>query len=132
LSDKIGRWKMLVAGYALFAVTLFGFMLATTLPIFICCFITYGIALAIIQVTHKAYASDLSPSHLKATSLGVFESITGLALFGSGILTGILWDILPHALVFMLTGILALTASALMMVLKKRLFIDTNLQAAAQ
>ncbi|MFA6263929.1 MAG: MFS transporter [Candidatus Babeliales bacterium] len=123
LSDKIGRWRMLVLGYALFALMLFGFVIAQSITAFISCFILYGIALAIIQVAHKAYAADLAPAHLKATYLGTFESITGLAILTTGGLSGYAWDKLSHHAVFVGTGALALTACVLMIVYKEKLSI---------
>ncbi len=121
LSDKIGRWTMMVTSYILFVITLFGFMLASTLATFMGCFILYGIALAIIQVNQKAYASDLSPAILKATALGFFESITGIAMFISSLLAGILWDRTTHHNVFLLAGILAMIAAGLLVIFRKKL-----------
>jgi len=121
LSDHVGRWIMTTIGYILFAITLFGFMVASTIASFIICFILYGIALAIVQVTHKAYASDLSPAAIKATALGAFESITGITMFATGLIAGILWDKTTHHTVFMCAGILAASAAGLLIVFKKRL-----------
>ncbi len=123
LSDKIGHWHMLVAGYALFALMLFGFRFAQTIPEFIACFITYGIALAIVQVAHKAYAAALAPAHMKATYLGMFESVTGLAILATGAISGYAWDKFSHHGVFVATGVLALAACVLMIRYKKALLV---------
>ena len=114
---------MLVAGYALFALMLFGFRFAQTIPEFIACFITYGIALAIVQVAHKAYAAALAPAHMKATYLGMFESVTGLAILATGAISGYAWDKFSHHGVFVATGVLALAACVLMIRYKKALLV---------
>ncbi len=119
LSDRIGRWKMMTLGYALFALTSLGFMYAFSLHTLMICFALYGVALAIVQVNHRAYAADLASERSKATALGVFATSTGLALLGAGLTAGILWETIDHGAVFMYTGGLALFACFLLLVCKK-------------
>jgi MFS family permease len=123
LSDKIGYWRMLVMGYALFTLMLFGFRYATTISSFIACFILYGTALAIVQVAHKAYVAQIAPPHLTATYLGMFESVTGVAILATGALGGYAWDAFSHHGVFVGAGILALVSCILMIVYRKKLLI---------
>jgi MFS family permease len=121
LSDAIGRWKLLLSGYVLFATTMFSFAYAETPIMFVVSFILYGIALAITKVTHKAFAADLAPENIKATALGTFETITGLCIFATGLIAGISWEALGHHLVFIGAGICACMASVLLLVLKSKI-----------
>jgi len=121
LSDAIGRWTMIIIGYLCFSGTLFGFAFATSLPMLIGCFVLYGISLAIIQVTHKAFAADLGAENVKATVLGTFESVTGVAIFVSGIGAGLLWEVMGHPLIFAGAGAIALIAVMLMVFWKSSL-----------
>lgn len=119
LSDKIGRWKMVLIGYTLFAIIQFGFLFAQSINMLIICFVLYGFALAIIKVNHKAFAADLAPHNLKATALGTFESMTGLTLLGTGVITGSLWEIVGHQAVFLYSGVVALLACLMLLMSKK-------------
>lgn len=119
LSDHIGRRIILLFGYGFFALTMFGFYYAHTLLFLGICFALYGISLAAINVNHKAYVADLATHHLKATSLGLFETITGLAVFFTGGLMGLLWEKIGHEFVFASAGCIALVACFLLGLTKK-------------
>ena len=95
LSDKIGRKKVLIMGYSLFALTSFGFAYFHSLVSFILLFAFYGICSAIINSNQRAYISDLSSDKLRATALGTFHTMTGLAAFPASLIAGILWQVNP-------------------------------------
>lgn len=95
LSDKIGRKKVLAMGYALFPLTMLGFVIFNSLGYFIVLFIFYGITNSIINSNQRAFVSDLSPRNLKATALGTFHTVVGLMALPASIIAGILWQINP-------------------------------------
>ncbi len=121
LSDIIGRHKIITIGYGLFGLTLFGFAYAATLVSFAFLFILYGVSLAIIEVNHKAYVSDLSSKDIRATALGVFYTFTGISMFLGSVLIGVLWERIAHSYIFVCTGVIALCASLLLVCLRKPL-----------
>ncbi|MBN1507342.1 MAG: MFS transporter [Sedimentisphaerales bacterium] len=92
LSDRIGREKVIVFGYSLFAVTAAGFAFLGSLPAFIVLFALYGGYKAAIDGTQRAFVADLAHEGLKATALGTFHTATGLAALPGGILAGFLWE----------------------------------------
>jgi len=95
LSDKIGRKNILIAGFLLFSITTLGFALFNSLSIFVSLFILYGITYALIEGTQRAFVSDLSPEHLRATALGTFHTIIGLIALPSSLIAGLLWQFNP-------------------------------------
>lgn len=92
LSDKIGRKKVLISGYALFFVLCIGFIFAKDFLIFSILFAVYGLVYAITQSSQRAFVSDIS-GKTKATAFGFFASIIGLVNILAGLIAGILWDI---------------------------------------
>ncbi|MFH1832342.1 MAG: MFS transporter [bacterium] len=121
LSDKIGRWKLLVFGYFLFASLTLSFAFAQSLTSLILLFILYGITLAIIKVNHKAFASDLIPAHIRATALGVFDTITGIIVLAAGATIGLLWQYMGSNIALYFTSIVAFCAVTLLFIFKKEL-----------
>lgn len=121
LSDRFGRWGMLVAGYALFAVMMFRFCYVQTTTELVGLFIMYGVALALIQINHKALVADLAPAELKATLLGLFETIIGIVVLFGGVIAGILWETMGHSATFAVAGISA-TIACVLMLGSKRIF----------
>ena len=111
LSDKIGRQKVLIFGFGLFAVVSFGFVFLNTLPFYIILFALYGVVFAAVDGTERALVSDLAGPESRATALGTYSTITGLAALPAGIIAGFLWDKSP-AYTFVFGGVMAITAIA--------------------
>lgn len=117
LSDKIGRKKVLLIGYLLFSVTTLGFALCFSLTTGIVLFALYGIVYALVDGNQRAFVSDLSPSGIRSTSLGVYHTLVGLVALPSSLLAGLIWDIISPEASFILGAIFALSASILLVTL---------------
>ncbi len=92
LSDKIGRKKVILAGYVLFFVVSLGFIYIKNLFWLISLFIFYGLVYALTQSNQRAFVSDFSGS-MKGTSHGFYNSVIGIVSILGGFIAGILWDI---------------------------------------
>ncbi len=105
LSDRIGRKKVILLGYAAFMLVSGGFLLMSwfspgprgTFVVLMILFMLYGAYKALIDASQRAFVSDLSSPELRATALGTFETCTGLAAIPSGLIAGLLWNITPAA-----------------------------------
>jgi MFS family permease len=120
LSDIIGRQKVIIAGYGLFAVTMLSFVVAHSLISFVISFMLYGLALAAVKVSNKAYVADLSLPAFRSTALGTFEATTGIATIFAGLLIGVMWEYVGHAAVFGFAGAVAVVAMLLMLFFGRR------------
>ncbi|MBI2676476.1 MAG: MFS transporter [Candidatus Yanofskybacteria bacterium] len=98
LSDKIGRKKVILGAYIFLSLTFAGFLLAKSFWVFLFLFPIYGLFKACIDASQKSFVSDLSPTEIRATALGLFEASTGLALIPGGIIAGLLWNANPNFL----------------------------------
>jgi len=120
LSDTIGRQRVIIAGYGLFAVTMFSFVVAYSLIGFVISFMLYGLALAAVKVSNKAYVADLSLPVFRSTALGTFEATTGIATIFAGLLIGVMWEYVGHVAVFGFAGTVAVVAMLLMLLVNHR------------
>ncbi len=89
--DKIGRRKIILLGYAIYAIMSLGFILASTKPLVILMFILYGIFFAIDEGQTRAYISDLSRKESRATAIGFYNFFTGLIYLPASLIAGALW-----------------------------------------
>ncbi|MFA9379784.1 MAG: MFS transporter [Acetanaerobacterium sp.] len=92
LSDKIGRKKLLVCGYIIFAVVYICFALAINKVFIIAAFVFYGAYTAMITGVERAFIAEISPKELKGTMLGLHSTIVGVALLPASAIAGVLWN----------------------------------------
>ena len=114
LSDRIGRWKVLSAGYLLFAITSMGFSFVNIGWVLIPLFSLYGISFALFDGNQRAFVSDLSDPKIRATALGVFHTLIGVTSLPAGIIAGYLWRSFSYSFTFLYSGLLALVSSILL------------------
>ena len=113
LSDKIGRKRLLVAGYAFYGLVYLGFALVNAPEqawVLWLLFGLYGLYIGFTDGVEKALVSDLAPANVRATAIGLHATIVGIGLFPASFIAGQLWDRIGPAAAFYFgggTGILA-------------------------
>lgn len=110
LSDKIGRKKVLAAGYALFAFLAVGLFFADNFYTLLLCFLLYGAFFAMIDGVSRAFVVDLAPPHLKATALGTFHAATGLVALPAAFVIGLIWENISPGAAFLYGAFFAFVA----------------------
>jgi MFS family permease len=111
LSDRIGKRYVLLGGYLLFSVTCIGFAFSESLPAFLVLFPLYGLVYAMIDGNQRAFVSDWSIEELRATALGTFHTMIGLAKLPASLIAGFLWAISPaHEFTFLFGSAVSITA----------------------
>ena len=125
LSDRVGRRRLLVAGWLLYALIYLGFARVTAGWQAWALMTAYGLYTAACEGVAKAYVADLVPASDRCTAYGVFHTAVGLAAMPASLLAGILWQGIggwsgwgPSA-PFFLGAVLALLASVLLMLVGK-------------
>ena len=98
LSDRIGRKRIILSGFMLFAFVYWGFAVSSEKWHIWGLFLLYGVFMGLTEGIQKAYLSTVIPENLKATGYGIFSSFVGLAVLPASIIGGYLWDKYgPHA-----------------------------------
>jgi MFS family permease len=119
LSDKVGRRKLLVAGYLVFGAVYTGFAVATSKYVVALLFALYGVYTAMTAGVERALVSELAPSDLKGTTLGLHSTLVGIGLLPASVFAGLLWDGIGPSAPFFFGGSLAvISAIALFFILK--------------
>lgn len=92
-SDKVGRKRILVLGYFVYALVYFAFAQVTHVSALWGLFIIYGMYIALTEGVEKALLADIAPSHLRGTVIGLHATLVGLALLPASFIAGFLWDL---------------------------------------
>lgn len=110
LSDRVGRPPVILVGYLLFA-GMAGGLLVLSAPwqVFLL-FLVFGLSFAFVDGVERAFVADLAPADLRATALGTFHTLTGIAKFPASAVAGSLWIVDP-ALTFTYGLVLSLSAT---------------------
>jgi MFS family permease len=113
LSDRIGRRRVLVGGMLVFAMVYAGFAAATEAWHVVALFAVYGVYIAATDGVGKAFAVDLVPCELRATSIGLLGTLTGVATLVASAAAGALWDVVGPWAPFALGGAGALVSAVI-------------------
>ena len=114
LSDRIGRKKLLVSGYLIFAIVYLGFAFITSQAMMVGMFVLYGLYTAMTAGVERAFISEISPKILKGTMLGLQSTIVGIALLPASVIAGFLWTGIGAFAPFAFGALLALIAALLL------------------
>ena len=114
LSDKIGRKKLLVTGYIVFAACYLGFALADSAWQMVCVFILYGGYTALVSGAERAFVAEMAPPDLKGTMLGLHSTVTGVALLPASVIAGFLWNGFGSMAPFLFGSAMSLVAVVLL------------------
>ena len=119
LSDRVGRKKLLVCGYTVFAAVYFGFAVAFNQTFVYAMFIMYGVYTAMITGVERAFVAEIAPKELKGTMLGLQATIAGLALLPASVITGLLWNAFGAVVPFLYGAVLSLVAALILALFMK-------------
>jgi MFS family permease len=115
LSDKIGKERILIAGYIIYAVVYYGFGVSSKIGTIVSLFALYGLYSAATDGIQKAFISDLTDSNKKGTGLGIYNALIGITLLPASLLAGILYDKIDSKVPFYFGATMASLAAILMM-----------------
>lgn len=98
LSDKVSRELLLVIGFAILIAADIVLAVAPNLPAVFVGIALWGLHMGMTQGLLAALIADEAPAMLRATSFGVFNFVSGIALLLASLTAGALWDMIgPYA-----------------------------------
>jgi len=91
-SDRIGRRRLIIGGWLVYAAIYFGFALAQSAWHVWVLYIVYGVYYGLAFGTANAMVADLVPENVRGTAYGTYHAVIGLLAFPSSLIAGILWQ----------------------------------------
>jgi len=120
LSDRVGRRRLIIGGWLIYAAIYLGFALAGTGWHVWVLYAIYGVYYGLAYGTTKAMVADIVPAELRGTAYGTYNAVLGILDFPASLIAGVLWngvgswDGFGPSAPFFFGGALALAAAALM------------------
>lgn len=118
LSDRMGRKKVLITGYLVFALTCAGFAFFNSLTALILLFALYGMFYAMIEGNQRAFASDFAPENLRGSALGAFHTCIGIGALTGSVIAGILWTYISPSASFVFGAGMAFISVGMLVLLR--------------
>ncbi len=119
-SDRVGRRRMIISGWLVYAAIYLGFTLGREGWQIWLLYVAYGLYYGMAYGTANAMVADLVPENLRGTAYGTYHAVIGILAFPASLIAGILWQgtgawsgFGPSA-PFLFGGTLALIAALLM------------------
>ena len=120
LSDRVGKEKILIIGYLIYAVVYYGFGVTGSVGTIIGLFALYGLYSAATDGIQKAFVSDIIDENKKGTGLGIYNALLGITLLPASLIAGMLYDRVNSHIPFYFGAATALLSALLMLSFARR------------
>ncbi len=114
LSDRVGKEKLLIVGFLVYAIVYFGFGATTSIGTIVGLFALYGLYSAATDGIQKAFVSDIIDKNKQGTGLGIYNALLGVTLLPASLIAGLLYDKVNSSIPFYF-GAATAVISAIMM-----------------
>ncbi len=92
LSDRVGRRKVIIGGWLVYASIYAGVGLARTGWHIWMLYALYGLYYGLAYGTTKAMVADIVPDHLRGTAYGTYNAVLGILDLPASLIAGVLWQ----------------------------------------
>jgi MFS family permease len=92
LSDRIGRRKIIIGGWLVYAAIYLGFALAQEAWQVFILYMIYGAYYGTAYGVTNAMIADLVPEALRGTAYGTYNAVVGILAFPASVIAGLLWS----------------------------------------
>ncbi len=110
-SDRVGRQRMIIAGWIVYALVYFAFPFAHSLTMFVVLFLAYAIPFTLAEGSERAWISDFLPGDLRGKGFGIYYLATGMFVLAGTAIFGLLYQNVSAVAAFTTGGALALAAA---------------------
>jgi len=119
LSDRLGRKRLIVSGWILYAAVYAGFAFVSNQYSIWVLFLIYGIYFGLAEGAEKALVADLVKPEQRGTAYGLYNLAFGITVFPASLLMGVIWDWKGPTAAFLVSAILGATAALLLLLMVK-------------
>jgi MFS family permease len=117
LSDRLGRKRLIVSGWILYAAVYAGFGFASDELTIWVLFLIYGIYFGLVEGAEKALVADLVRPEQRGTAYGLYNLAFGLTVLPASLLMGTIWDWKGPSTAFMVSATMGSVAALLLLIL---------------
>ena len=114
LSDRLGKLKVMIPGWALHCIAMFGFFWVDDLVSLWIATLFLGVALAFTEGVERAVLGDHAHAEQRGTLYGWYYALIGFAAIPAGLMFGGLWQFFGAATAFAVGGVIGIISLGLL------------------
>jgi MFS family permease len=126
LSDKVGRKKMIFAGWIIYALVYAGFAFVETAWQAWALFIIYGAYFGLTGGAEKALVADLVPPEKRGTAFGFYNLAFSITVFPASIIFGALWTQFGASAAFLISALISICSAILLLTIQTNKKSENN------
>ena len=120
LSDRIGRRRVIIAGWGVYAAIYLAFAFTAHATGIWVLFALYGVYFGLTEGTERALVADLVPQDRRGTAYGLYNLMIGIAAFPASVIFGLIWQYVGSQYAFMMGAGFALLASIMLLFVRTK------------
>ncbi|MCX8205340.1 MAG: MFS transporter [Candidatus Nezhaarchaeota archaeon] len=109
-ADKLGRVRVLTAGYVAIALSLAGLAWLPGPAWVVASFATYSLGFSCVDTVERVVVAEASRG-LRGTGMGAYHCLSGLAAIAGGVVAGLLWDLVSPSVALTYASLATLIAA---------------------
>ncbi len=119
LSDWTGRKVMIMIGWLYYCMIYLLFAFLSGKMVLILVFLSYGIYFGFTEPVERAWIAHLVPPNVRGRAFGFYHGAVGIASLPASLLFGLIWEQYGYEYAFVVGGLLAAVASAIIFFVKE-------------
>jgi len=125
LSDKLGRRRLIITGWLIYAAVYVGFALASAPWHIWVLFAFYGVYYGMVEGVSRAFVADLVPAEKRGTAYGWYYGVLSIALLPASLIAGWMWSAInPAATFYFGAGLAFLAALGIWLLVKENIQVS--------
>ena len=125
LSDHLGRKRLIVSGWLLYAAVYAGFAFVSSVGVAWALFLVYGIYFGLAEGAEKALVADLVSPARRGAAYGMYNLAFGITVLPASLLMGALWDWRGATTAFLVSAAIGVVAALLLSTIDTRARVDS-------
>jgi len=115
MSDRFGRKRLQIAGWALYAMIYLGMALVSSTAAVIVLFVAYGAYFGFTEPVERAWVAGLAPAKLRGSAFGYYNAAIGIGALPASVVFGAIWVLASPAAAFLFGAVLAAVAVVMLL-----------------
>ena len=117
LSDRLGRKRLIVSGWILYAAVYAGLAFVSSVGQAWALFLLYGIYFGLTEGAEKALVADLVPATKRGTAYGLYNLAFSVTVLPASLMTGALWKFYGAHIAFLTCTVISMLAALLLLLI---------------